>query len=212
MFLFFLSGQLVESQLVVRNVGGGRPGEIDRASLGQPGKYTFCFAEAEHPAWEPLAVQQGLPPGKSAVTVYGAAGVQGLMDQKSRTPESLARNLALSMRVIDNAKFSCKADALLVLAPEHAGIFIDAGWSKGRLIRELEALLVIPAEELVEGALGIEEGMPASQIGSSAPKFRPGGIHVTRAGGDAGPFTAIVPSWPATGARGTIPVTKEIHS
>ena len=34
-------------QLVVRNVGGGRPGEVDRATLGNPGKYTFCFAEDE---------------------------------------------------------------------------------------------------------------------------------------------------------------------
>ena len=32
-------------QLVVRNVGGGRPGEVDRATHGQPGKLAFCFAE-----------------------------------------------------------------------------------------------------------------------------------------------------------------------
>ena len=31
-------------QLIIRNVGGGRPQEIDRACLGLPGKYTFCFA------------------------------------------------------------------------------------------------------------------------------------------------------------------------
>ena len=34
-------------QLIVRNVGGGRPGEVDRAALGQPGKVGFCFAEIE---------------------------------------------------------------------------------------------------------------------------------------------------------------------
>ncbi|HEU4840684.1 MAG TPA: thioredoxin, partial [Ilumatobacteraceae bacterium] len=40
-------------QLVVRNVGGGRPGGVDRATLGQPGKYTFCWAEAEDTSpWE----------------------------------------------------------------------------------------------------------------------------------------------------------------
>src|SRR5205085_7061790 len=49
-------------QLVVRNVGGGRPGEVDRATLGQPGKYTFCFAEDEAGSpWEPLSVERGLP-------------------------------------------------------------------------------------------------------------------------------------------------------
>ncbi len=30
-------------QLIIRNVGGGRPGELDQAVLGGPGKYTFCF-------------------------------------------------------------------------------------------------------------------------------------------------------------------------
>src|SRR4030043_60537 len=43
-------------QLIVRNVGGGRPGEIDRAALGNPGKYTFCFAEREEGSpFTPLA-------------------------------------------------------------------------------------------------------------------------------------------------------------
>jgi hypothetical protein len=43
-------------QLVVRNVGGGRPGEIDRSTMGNPGKYTFCFAEKEDDSpWEPLS-------------------------------------------------------------------------------------------------------------------------------------------------------------
>ena len=34
-------------QLVIRNVGGGVPGGIDRATFGNPGKYSFCFAEDE---------------------------------------------------------------------------------------------------------------------------------------------------------------------
>jgi len=42
-------------QLLIRNVGGGIPGEIDRSVLGSPGKYTFCFAEDESdPNWTPL--------------------------------------------------------------------------------------------------------------------------------------------------------------
>ena len=34
-------------QLTIRNVGGGRPGEVDRAAHGNPGKLSFCFAEDE---------------------------------------------------------------------------------------------------------------------------------------------------------------------
>src|SRR3954449_1673898 len=63
-------------QLVIRNVGGGRPGEVDRATLGQPGKYTFCFAEREHDSpWEPLAVERGVAPGRNALTLFAGAGV-----------------------------------------------------------------------------------------------------------------------------------------
>src|SRR5690606_11261901 len=32
-------------RLVLQNVGGARPGEIDMATIGQPAKYGFCFAE-----------------------------------------------------------------------------------------------------------------------------------------------------------------------
>src|SRR5688500_8804302 len=43
--------------LTLRNAAGARPGEIDMATLGQPGKYTFCFAENEAQSpWPPLHV------------------------------------------------------------------------------------------------------------------------------------------------------------
>src|SRR5437879_3784336 len=82
-------------QLVIRNVGGGRPGGVDRATLGNPGKYTFCFAEDEGGSpWEPLSVERGLASGKSAVTLFAGEGSRGVVDQTSRTPEPLARSLA----------------------------------------------------------------------------------------------------------------------
>jgi hypothetical protein len=86
-------------QLVIRNVGGGRPGEVDRSALGTPGKYTFCFAEAEDSRWAPLHVERGFAPEASTVTLFAGEGVQGIVDQKSRTPESLARTFAACMRV-----------------------------------------------------------------------------------------------------------------
>src|SRR5262249_52053136 len=53
--------------LIVLNVGGGRPGEADRATLGAPSKYTLCFAEDESdPAWEPLSVARGMKRAVSA--------------------------------------------------------------------------------------------------------------------------------------------------
>ena len=197
-------------QLVIRNVGGGRPGEMDRAALGTPGKYSFCFAEAEDSAWDSLAVERGFAPSASVVTLFAGEGVQGVVDQKSRTPESLARSFALCLRVVDHPKLAMAGDALLVVSPEHSRVFIEAGWSKARLREELEKLLLLPGDEMVAGAGGITEGLPVAMAGKQVPKFRPGGLIIVRAGGGAGLFSAIIAGWAASGPVGSIPVSKEI--
>ena len=57
-------------QLVIRNIGEGRPQEVDRATLGNPGKLGYCFAEDEEGScWEPLSAERGVKPGVSAVRV-----------------------------------------------------------------------------------------------------------------------------------------------
>ena len=197
-------------QLIIRNVGGGRPGEIDRATLGTPGKYTFCFAEAETGDWQPLAQERGVPAGKSAVTLFAAEGVQGIVDQKSRTPESLARSFALSLRAVDHQKLAMAGDAVLVVSPDHCRVFIEAGWSKARLLEELETLLQLPGSEMIAGAGGIAEGLPGSFADKTVPKFRPGGLLIVRAGGTAGLFSAVIAGWAASGPAGSTPVTKEV--
>jgi hypothetical protein len=199
-------------QLVVRNVGGGRPGEVDRATLGQPGKVGFCFAEREEDSpWESLAVERGVPAGASAVTLFAGGGVHGVADQLSRTPESLARSFALVLRTVFHPKLALIADALLVVSPEHARVFRDAGWTKARLREELEPLLQLPGAENVRGAGGIAEGLPERWAAAGAlPKFRPGGLLIVHAGGSAGLFSAVIGGW-ASGALGSEPVTREIR-
>jgi thiol-disulfide isomerase/thioredoxin len=194
-------------QLVVRNVGGGRPGEVDRATLGQPGKYTFCFAEAEDTSpWTPLSTSRGLPAGVDAVTLFAAGGVQGVIDQLSRTPESLARTFAACLRSVAHPKLPIAFDAMLVVSPEHARVFAEAGWDRPRLLGELGELLQLDGSELVRGAGGIAEGLPEDFAGATLPKFREGGLLVAHAGGGAGLFSAIIAGW-ASGDVGSSPVT-----
>ncbi|HEY3831786.1 MAG TPA: thioredoxin family protein [Acidimicrobiia bacterium] len=198
-------------QLVIRNVGGGRPGEIDRAALGNPGKYTFCFAEREHDSpWEPLHVERaGLARDASAITLFAASGVQGLADQLSRTPESLSRTFAACLRTVGHPKAVIAWDAMLVVGPEHARVYREAGWSKARVRDEIMAQLQIPGSELVRGAGGIAEGLPAAFESSVMPKFRDGGLVIVHAGGEAGMFSAVIGGW-ASGAIGSEIVTKEV--
>ena len=200
-------------QLVIRNVGGGKPQEVDRATLGNPGKYTYCFAEDEEgSSWEPLASDYGVARGVSAVTVFAGFGLQGVVDQKSRDPESLSRSMAESLKAIHNVKLAPACDAMLVVCPEHDRTFRDAGWSKARLLRELMTLCEIPGEQLAVGARGIAEGHPPMAAGKTRNKFRPGGLLIVRAGGGAGMFSGIIGGWSSGGAAGSLPVTKEVKS
>jgi hypothetical protein len=47
-------------RLIVLNVLGGVPGQLDRSTFGHPGKFTFCVAEDEEGSpWPPLAADRG---------------------------------------------------------------------------------------------------------------------------------------------------------
>jgi hypothetical protein len=199
-------------QLVIRNVGGGRPGGVDRATLGNPGKYTFCFAEDEEGSpWESLSVERGITPGASAVTLFAGEGPRGVVDQASRTPESLARSFAGTLRTVAHPKLPMAFDALVVVSPEHARVFREGGWSKARLREELMTLLTIDGAELVRGAGGCDEGIPEALGGAAWPKFRPDGLLFVHAGGTAGMFSAIIGGW-INGETGSQPVTMEVSS
>jgi hypothetical protein len=118
-------------QLVVRNVGGGKPGEIDKATLGQPGKYTFCFAEHEDASpWEPLHVERGFALDDSTVTVYGGEAPRGVVDQISRTARQLATSFGLAAQTVGHPKLPAAFDAFFVVSPEHCRTFAADGWSK----------------------------------------------------------------------------------
>jgi hypothetical protein len=65
--------------LCLRNIGGAREGSGDMATCGQPGKYTFCFAEGGEGSYPPLHVRRGLAPGTSAVTVIGVSGTSEVL-------------------------------------------------------------------------------------------------------------------------------------
>lgn len=133
-------------QLVVRNVGGGLPGGVDRATFGNPGKVGVCIAEDEEASpWEPLAAARGMAPGSSAVTVVAGGGMRSISDQASRTPEELVASLARGMR---------GWSSVLVVSPDHGRLFRDAGWTRSRLATALE--------EQVPGGIGL--GTPSELL------------------------------------------------
>lgn len=200
-------------QLVVRNLGGGAPGGVDRATHGNPGKLSFCFAEDEEGSpWEPLHASRGVAAERSAVTAYCGEGPRCVVDQKARHPDELVATLAACLRTVHHPKLPFVFDAMLVVGPEHARVFAEAGWDRAHVLDAINARLQLPLAEIVQGAGDMAEGLPhpgEDRLDGAIPKFRPGGLLLVHAGGEAGLFSAIMAGW-ASGALGSEPVTREI--
>jgi len=200
-------------QLLIRNVGGGVPGEIDRSVLGNPGKYTFCFAEDENDAdWVPLNVSRGAAPGSSSVTLFHGDGVQGVKGWNARGPEELSRTLAASLWAVGHPKLAGWSGAILVLGPDHYDLYKAAGWDRQAIEAQLWQDLKRPGRDLVLGAQGMAEGIDPQRAEEIVDKFNPGYLLVVRAGGRGGGMSAIIGGWAAQRRTSEVQiVTQEIH-
>jgi len=118
-------------RLVVNNIAGGIPGVYDRATFGQPGKYSFCIAENERlNPWEPLHVERGFPRETSTVTLFGGAGPHNIADITSTTAIGILCTIAGGMSALGSNNITLGGEPLLVLGPEFAQKISAEGFSK----------------------------------------------------------------------------------
>ena len=185
-------------QLLIRNVGGGIPQEIDRSVLGNPGKYTFCFAEDEDdPEWVPLNVARGAPKGSSTVTLFHGDGVQACVAWHSRTPDELCRSMAMSLWAVCHPKIAQWSKAVLVLCPDHYEIFRQHGWARAEIEAGMRLALKRPGQDLIKGAQGVAEGIEPERANDIVDKFTEDGLLIVRAGGKGAGQSAIIGGWAA---------------
>lgn len=205
-------------QLVVRNVGGGRPGDVDRAALGQPGKYTFCFPEYEERSnWEPLHVERGFQREDSTVTVFAGGAPAGVTDQLARGAAALAVSYGMALSAANHPKSYNQGETVVIVPPEHVDTIARDGWTKQQFRKAINEATRRPVRELVRGHGGSMEGIPqesAEKLGldTTLTKFRSADmIKLVVAGGEAGKFFAYLHSW-VYGPMGSIMVTKKIDA
>lgn len=111
-------------RLIMNNLGGGWPGAVSFAGLGQPGRYTLCFAEYEAQSpWPPLHVEHGYGAETSTVTVMraeSAINVTGGLPEVASVMGSAA------------SLFTTRYDGhvAVALAPHVAQELASQGWSK----------------------------------------------------------------------------------
>jgi len=136
-------------RLILINIGGGLPGEVDKSILGMPGKYTFCLGELEEQSpWEPFHVEQGYARDESTVTVISSQGTQSCAASFLR-PESILMMLSNAMTAYGaNSYTKGNGNPVVILPPAHARIFSDGGWDKRKIKAWLFEHTQVPLTEL----------------------------------------------------------------
>jgi hypothetical protein len=197
-------------RLVMMNAMNTRPGFLDRATLGTPGKYSFCFAEneSEHP-WEPLHVERGYRPEQSAVTVYASNSLCQVYNQLAAEPEPLLRCFADALCNLGTPNLRGFNQSLIVFAGEHTDILRRSGWSK----RDVRHFLMENARRTVADLkrAGRRPGEiePGDETTWKHAFERLEDILIVCAGGEAGSWSACLPGW---GNKWTRSVTTPIDT
>ena len=109
------------------SVARGLVGE--RSTLGNPMKYTMCFAEwEERNPWSPLHVERGFR-AEVVVTVFTMSGPTLIVDQIP-VPDPVGRYSGSGLQTVFGPKAYFATDCLLVVVPEHVDTFARDNYGK----------------------------------------------------------------------------------
>lgn len=190
-------------RLMLLACGGGTPGNLDKSTLGQPGKYTYCIAENEEASpWAPYHVEHGLAPEDSSVFVIPAETPHCVTNHVADDPEGILDSIVSAMSTIAHNGAVMGGPCTVVIGPEHAATIARRGWTR----HDVKSYLCMNAWNSFEAlSFGNRYGKVYNR---NLPRWyrraqdsripvveRPDDIHLFVAGGRAGRFSAFVPGW-----------------
>ncbi|MCZ6872414.1 MAG: hypothetical protein O7G88_02620 [bacterium] len=189
-------------RLLLINVLGCIPGQLDRSTLGHPGKFTFCVAEDEEDSpWTPLAQERGVPQGVSGVTVMACEAPRQAMNEWTHDPEEIVETFAAEMRHNMLTYSVWSGNYVLIIPKQLRELITAAGWTKddireyifrsARVFRHQWA--TVGKANIVHRSGGPKQEFTALRV--------PEDLLVVAAGGPAGGFGAIIPPWLGSKAK-----------
>jgi hypothetical protein len=190
-------------RLILLNVGGAKPGDLDKSTLGHPGKYTYCIAENEEASpWAPYHVDKGYAPEDSTVFVIGAEAPHSVTNHIADDPQGILDSIVSAMSTFAHNNAVSSGSCAVVISPEHAATIAEHDWTRND----------------VRNYLWMNAGNTFAEISFNhrykkvynrnlprwykrEPDARipivpgPDDIHLFVAGGEAGRFSAFIPGW-----------------
>jgi peroxiredoxin len=204
-------------QLILLNIGGGRPDGIDMSALGNPGKFSFCIAENEEEnPWEPFHVTRGLRREQSAVSLFAAEPPRGVSEHTAPAGKTVLETISFALATVWSYRTCLMPEAIVILCPEHVKTIHRDGFTKEQARQFLFENTGMPVRHYVpaERAEGTQLAANYKEITVRGEKcyqkFRsPEAISIFVSGGTAGKFSAVMGSW-STGPAGSQMVTYPI--
>ncbi|MBX5465932.1 MAG: hypothetical protein K6U14_00345 [Firmicutes bacterium] len=122
-------------RLIIANVFGLRPHELDQATQGTPVRYGLCIAENEEDSpWEPLHVALGWAPEDTVVSAVHVRSVDFLDNRQTSNPEHILQDLVDTVNRT-GVMVRPRQWAILILGPEHAQLLARHGFSRADVQR-----------------------------------------------------------------------------
>ena len=187
-------------RLVLRNIGGALPGAMDRATQGQPARYTLCCAENEAQSpWTSLRTERGFDPTWSTVTAVPMEGTLN-MNTHSKDGHEIVRVFAATMMHPPSNEYVHGSEPWLLIGPEHAEILARAGYDKPALRQALWEQSKMPAGAMAQRDFERTRTSRAQELGSIGPDTllpiarAPDDIRIVVAGGP-GTHSVYVPNF-----------------
>ena len=188
-------------RLTMRNLGGAKPGGMEKSTLAWPGKISMCFAEAEDRCpWQPFRIDRGFPPDVTTVSVLATRGLIGITEGVQDTGTGVLETIAAGMRMVGAPiYYQMGVPVIVCLGPEHAAEIAKAGYTKDDVRNYLFEHCRLPVGALRNRGYYASDCWPASinQADDSTlvPMVSaPDHFWIVVAGGD-GRHSAWLPAW-----------------
>ena len=190
-------------RLTISNALDAKTGKLDASSIGNPGKFTLCFAErSDIDPWSSHRVERGYEESDTTVTVVATEGPRQIANLLNEDPEGILRSITSSMMTPSTFVAGKGGQYVVVLGYEHALALRDHGWSKEDVRQYLALHSRVSPEELVDGGVVIELGsqhdMTPGEDGLLPSASAPQDILVVVAGGPGAGWSALLPGWAPT--------------
>jgi hypothetical protein len=188
-------------QLILLNVGGAKPGIMDRSTQGSPAKYAFCFGENEEESpFPPFHVRAGFAAADSVVTAMAAEPPHNINDHASTSGKGLLTTIAGTMSQVGSNTVYLKGPCFVVIGPEHARTIARDGYTIGTIQEALYDQSRVHVSRISKENLESWAGQDRHPSNDHYYLARsPKDLNIVVAGG-AGKHSAYIPSFGNTAA------------